>query len=66
MSNCCDMKRLIILLIATFTLTACGAGKAAMDAGKSFDRYACMSKNIKGEQPCSGSPEPATMPSNTN
>lgn len=42
----------IILLISFGVLSGCGAGKAAIDAGKGFDRFACMSRNIKGETPC--------------
>ncbi|MEJ5085100.1 hypothetical protein [Brucella pseudogrignonensis] len=42
----------VVLLISLAVLSGCGAGKAAMDAGKGFDRFACMSRNIKGEPPC--------------
>lgn len=56
------MKRAIPLLIAALALTACGAGKAAMDSGKSFDRYACMSKNLKGQEPCSNPTAQETQP----
>ncbi|MFD1197051.1 hypothetical protein ACFQ3K_01735 [Brucella gallinifaecis] len=42
----------VILLLSLAALTGCGAGKAAMDTGKSFDRFACMSRNMKGETPC--------------
>lgn len=45
------MKPLAMILM-TMVLAACGAGKAAMDAGKGFDRFACMSRNMKGETPC--------------
>ncbi|MCX2697005.1 MULTISPECIES: hypothetical protein [Ochrobactrum] len=45
------MKYFVLLIVLT-TLSGCGAGKAAMDAGKGFDRFACMSRNIKGETPC--------------
>ncbi|WP_192799431.1 MULTISPECIES: hypothetical protein [Brucella] len=41
------------ILISLAVLAGCGgAGKAAMDTGKSFDRFACMSRNFKGEPPC--------------
>ncbi|MFK0686480.1 hypothetical protein SD208_19470 [Ochrobactrum sp. BD67] len=41
------------ILISLAALAGCGgAGKAAMDTGKSFDRFACMSRNFKGEPPC--------------
>lgn len=46
-----QMKYFVLLIVLT-TLSGCGAGKAAMDAGKGFDRFACMSRNIKGETPC--------------
>ncbi|MBB5701785.1 hypothetical protein FHS76_001647 [Ochrobactrum daejeonense] len=50
------MKKLVIL-VSLAVLSGCGgAGKAAMDAGKGFDRFACMSRNLKGEPPC---PSPA-------
>ncbi|CAN7292720.1 MULTISPECIES: hypothetical protein [Brucella] len=42
----------VALLISLAVLSGCGAGKAAMDAGKGFDRFACMSRNMKGETPC--------------
>ena len=46
------MKNLAIL-ISLVVLAGCGgAGKAAMDTGKGFDRFACMSRNFKGEPPC--------------
>lgn len=46
------MKKLVILM-SLAVLSGCGgAGKAAMDAGKGFDRFACMSRNFKGETPC--------------
>jgi len=59
---CFEMKRAIPLLIAALALTACGAGKVAMDSGKSFDRYACMSKNLKGQDTCSNPTAPTTQP----
>jgi len=40
------------ILISLAILSGCGAGKAAMDAGKGFDRFECMSRNLKGEAPC--------------
>jgi len=47
-----SMKNFAIL-ISLAVLAGCGgAGKAAMDTGKSFDRFACMSRNFKGEPPC--------------
>lgn len=50
------MKKLVILM-SLAVLSGCGgAGKAAIDAGKGFDRFACMSRNLKGEPPC---PPPA-------
>ncbi|MBQ0708502.1 MULTISPECIES: hypothetical protein [unclassified Ochrobactrum] len=56
------MKNLAIL-ISLVVLAGCGgAGKAAMDTGKSFDRFACMSRNFKGEPPCpqqEGASQPA-------
>lgn len=62
MCNFRETKRAVILLIAAFSLTACGAGKAAMDAGKSFDRYSCMSQNFKGKTPCPALSSPADQP----
>jgi hypothetical protein len=46
-----QMKNLVVL-ISLAVLSGCGAGKAAMDAGKGFDRFGCMSRNLKGEMPC--------------
>ncbi len=41
------------ILISFAVLAGCGgAGKAAINTGKSFDRFACMSRNFKGEPPC--------------
>ncbi len=62
MCNFRGTKRASILLIAAFSLTACGAGKAAMDAGKSLDRYSCMSQNFKGKTPCSALSSPPDQP----
>ncbi|PQZ30033.1 hypothetical protein CQZ93_07650 [Ochrobactrum vermis] len=43
----------VAILISLAVLAGCGgASKAAMDTGKSFDRFACMSRNFKGEPPC--------------
>ena len=45
--------KIFAILISLAVLAGCGgAGKAAMDTGKSFDRFACMSRNFKGEPPC--------------
>lgn len=45
--------RTLALLMMLGILSGCGgAGKAASDAGKSFDRFGCMSRNFKGEPPC--------------
>ena len=53
----------VVILISLAILAGCGgAGKAAMDTGKSFDRFACMSRNFKGEPPCpqqEGASQPA-------
>ncbi len=46
------MKNFAILMSLAVLAGCGGAGKAAMDAGKSFDRFACMSRNFKGEPPC--------------
>lgn len=62
MCNFRETNRAVILLIAVFSLTACGAGKAAIDAGKNFDRYSCMSQNFKGKIPCPASSSPADQP----
>lgn len=43
------MKKLVILM-SLAVLSGCGG------AGKGFDRFACMSRNLKGEPPC---PPPA-------
>ncbi|MBC2886807.1 hypothetical protein H7Q97_15580 [Ochrobactrum sp. CM-21-5] len=43
---------LSLAIFSGIVLSGCGAGKAAMDAGKGFDRFACMSRNLKGESPC--------------
>lgn len=51
-----------LLLIPLIVLSGCGAGKAAMDAGKGFDRFACMSRNMKGETPCPTPDAPAQNP----
>ncbi|MBX8802706.1 hypothetical protein HBA92_18395 [Ochrobactrum sp. MR28] len=52
------MKRAATFLIAVLILASCGAGKAVMDTGKSFDRYSCMSRDFKGQSPCPASPPP--------
>ena len=46
------MKNFAILISLAILAGCGGAGKAAMDTGKSFDRFACMSRNFKGEPPC--------------
>ncbi|WP_411505840.1 hypothetical protein [Brucella anthropi] len=46
------MKNVAILIFLAVLAGCGGAGKAAMDTGKSFDRFACMSRNFKGEPPC--------------
>ncbi|MFS2326848.1 hypothetical protein U2P60_15765 [Brucella sp. H1_1004] len=52
----------VILLISLAILSGCGAGKAAMDAGKGFDRFGCMSRNMKGETPCLSPDNPNQTP----
>lgn len=46
------MKTLVIVIAASMLSGCGGAGKAAINAGKGFDRFACMSRNFKGEPPC--------------
>ncbi|MGU3398754.1 hypothetical protein ACLBWS_03280 [Brucellaceae bacterium D45D] len=55
------MMKTVVLLLALSVLAGCGgAGKAAMNAGKGFDRFECASRNFKGETSCAqpGSPTP--------
>ena len=52
----------VVLLISLAVLSGCGAGKAAMDAGKGFDRFACASRNFKGEPPCPQPDNPNQTP----
>ncbi|WP_343314822.1 hypothetical protein AAIB41_05015 [Brucella sp. BE17] len=47
------MIKTLVLLLTLCVVAGCGgAGKAAMNAGKGFDRFACASRNFKGETPC--------------
>ncbi|MBV2144625.1 hypothetical protein KUG47_14085 [Falsochrobactrum sp. TDYN1] len=55
------MKK-IALLISLAVLSGCGAGKAAVDAGKGFDRFECLSRNMKGEMPCPQPDNPNQSP----
>ena len=43
---------LAILMIGAIALTGCGAPRAAANAGKMFDKYGCLSRELKGETPC--------------
>ncbi|MEJ5080004.1 MULTISPECIES: hypothetical protein [unclassified Ochrobactrum] len=52
----------VVLLMSLAVLSGCGAGKAAMDAGKGFDRFGCMSRNMKGETPCPSPDNPNQTP----
>lgn len=40
------------LLIALFTLSACGVGGAVRDTAGVFDNLGCASRDLKGEEPC--------------
>ena len=47
--------RRTILLCALLTATAlagCGAGKAVTETGGLFDKYACLSRDFRGEPAC--------------
>lgn len=44
--------RLVLVAVALIGLSACGAAKAARETGQMFDKYGCMSKEIKGGEPC--------------
>jgi hypothetical protein len=45
------LKTVVIVLLAVL-LSACGAAKAARETGHLFDKYGCMSRDLKGEKPC--------------
>lgn len=48
-----ETMRTLVLLMTLGALAGCGgAAKVAADTGKSFDRFGCMSRNLKGEPPC--------------
>jgi len=44
--------RLTLFALALLSLAGCGMGKAVSDTGKMFDKYGCMSRDIKGQEPC--------------
>lgn len=48
-------RRITALLIAVgvvLGLSGCGMGKAYSDTGKMFDKFGCMSRDIKGQPAC--------------
>ncbi|PWJ85714.1 hypothetical protein C7441_102160 [Pseudaminobacter salicylatoxidans] len=44
--------RLALLFLALLMLGGCGMGKAVSTTGKMFDKYGCMSRDFKGQDPC--------------
>jgi hypothetical protein len=46
------MIRCAALLLIGLTLCGCGMGRAARHSGELFDKYGCLSKQLKGEKPC--------------
>lgn len=44
--------RVTIALLTCLTVSACGMAKAARTGGQTFDKYGCMARDIKGQQPC--------------
>jgi len=47
-----------LLLAGGLALCGCGAPRAAANAGKMFDKYGCLSRDFKGEQPCADEASP--------
>jgi hypothetical protein len=41
-----------MLLLLGLVLSGCGAERAAQHTGQLFDKYGCLAKEFKGEQPC--------------
>jgi hypothetical protein len=49
------LRRNLSCLVAglvVFSLCGCGMGKAYSDTAKIFDKYGCMARDVKGQQPC--------------
>lgn len=44
--------RIALVLLVAAAVSGCGAGKAARDTGAMFDKYACLSREFKGQPPC--------------
>lgn len=44
--------RAATLILAAVAVSGCGAAKAARDTGVMFDKYACLSREFRGEPPC--------------
>ena len=41
-----------VLLVVAVALAGCGMGRAAQHTGELFDKYGCLAKEFKGENPC--------------
>lgn len=52
-----NMKTAIALL-ACLVVSSCGMAKAVHTGGQTFDKYGCLARDFKGEQPCSDSGAP--------
>ena len=44
------------LLAVAMALGGCGMGRAAHHTSDLFDKYGCLAKEFKGENPCSPTP----------
>ena len=44
------MMRALLLVTLLATLAACGMGKAASDSARMGDKYACLARQLKGQQ----------------
>jgi len=44
--------RCAIFLFIGLALCGCGMGRAAQKTGELFDKYGCLSKELRGEKPC--------------
>lgn len=41
-----------MLLVLSLALAGCGMSKAVRQTGETFDKYGCLAKEFKGEEPC--------------
>jgi len=46
------MRHALIFVCLAALLTGCGAARTARETGQMFDKYGCLSKELKGEAPC--------------